>query len=212
MCSGTSAPEETLQSAAQCKARLRELRALVAEREREEAAKRGQVAARASDDRAILKRKRVHDLRGLCGELAVEASGAKAQMIERIVAARLQQEPTTEADAPAEPPAAEPLGSGTTNGDASAARLIRLTRSRVGRGSPRLGHSQGHKAEGHKVEGHKAEAHKIEGHKAEAHKAEAHAGHNRPGSQGQRSQGWIHKANGHTRRKLTRPRVTKAGA
>ena len=27
----------------------------------------------------------MHELRGLCGELAVEANGAKAQMIERIV-------------------------------------------------------------------------------------------------------------------------------
>ena len=97
-------PEEPLQPAAQYKARLRELRPLEAEKKRE-AAKRGQVAK-------ILKRKRVHNLRSFCGELAVEANGTKAQMNERIVAARLRQEPTTEADAPAEPPAAEPPASG----------------------------------------------------------------------------------------------------
>ena len=43
---------------------------------------------RDSDNRASLKKKCVHDLRDLCGELAVEANGTKAQMIERIVAAR----------------------------------------------------------------------------------------------------------------------------
>ena len=76
-------PEEPLQPAAQHKARPRELRPLVAEKKRE-AAKRGQVAN-------ILKRKRVHDMRGLCGELAVEANGTKAQMIERIVANHKRQ-------------------------------------------------------------------------------------------------------------------------
>ena len=65
-------PEELLQPASQYKARPRELRPLVAEKKRE-AAKRGQVAN-------ILKRKRVHDLRGLCGELAVEANGTQVQM------------------------------------------------------------------------------------------------------------------------------------
>jgi hypothetical protein len=63
-------PEEPLQPAAQYKARLRELRPLEAEKKCE-AAKRGQVAK-------ILERKRVHDLRGLCGELAIEANGIKS--------------------------------------------------------------------------------------------------------------------------------------
>ena len=54
---------------------------------------------RDSDNRASLKKKCVHDLRDLCGELAVEANGTKAQMIERIVAARTA-------------PPAEPLASG----------------------------------------------------------------------------------------------------
>ena len=71
-----------------------------------EAAKRRQAAARASEHRASLKRKRVHELRGLCGELAVEANGTKAQMIERIVAARTA-------------PPAEPLASGAPPGEAS---------------------------------------------------------------------------------------------
>ena len=33
----------------------------------------------------------MHDLRGLCGELIVEANGTEAEMIERIVAARLDK-------------------------------------------------------------------------------------------------------------------------
>ena len=61
---------------------------------------------RDSDNRASLKKKCIHDLHDLCGELAVEANGTKAQMIERIVAARTA-------------PPAEPLASGAPPGEAS---------------------------------------------------------------------------------------------
>ena len=70
----------------------------VAEKKCKEAAK--QVAVRDSDHRASLKRKRVHELRDLCGELAVEANGTKAQMIEHIVAARTAPPAESLANAP----------------------------------------------------------------------------------------------------------------
>ena len=76
---------------------------------------------RDSDNRASLKKKCVHDLRDLCGELAVEANGAKAQMIERIAAARAAPgEASTDApDAPPAAAAATPV-SGIPAGEASA--------------------------------------------------------------------------------------------
>ena len=66
-------------------------------------------------------------MRGLCGELAVEANGAKAQMIERIVAVPRAEPlasgaPPSEAstDAPDAPPAAATAVNGILAGEASA--------------------------------------------------------------------------------------------
>jgi len=58
----------------------------------------------ATDDPAILKRRRAEELRGLCRELAVEEGGTKAQMIGRILAVRPRQcEPGTASEPPTEP-------------------------------------------------------------------------------------------------------------
>ena len=84
----------------------------------EEAATQHQVTVRASDHRASLQMKRVHELRSLCGELAIETNGTKAELIERIMAART-----------ASP--AEPLASGAPPGEMSTHVLFALAANKL---------------------------------------------------------------------------------